>query len=187
VASASSSATALASNIAPSANAPDPTQEPILLAPDGSALPQTDAKPSVDSPLYQRHVHLLFEAIQKDDPDVAKAFFFPVVAYEQVKAIEKPARDWRFRLWKNFARDVHEYHQQLGPNPSAAVLDHLNVRTSAAKWMKPGSEGNKLGYYRVTGTKILGKKANGSRLELDLSSMISWRGEWYVVHLHGFK
>jgi hypothetical protein len=37
------------------------------------------------------------------------------------------------------------------------------------------------GYHR-----LLGREASGARLvELDLTSLISWGGEWYVVHLHG--
>ena len=31
------------------------------------------------------------------------------------------------------------------------------------------------------------ERADGKRLELELTSMISWRGEWYVVHLNGFE
>jgi hypothetical protein len=27
----------------------------------------------------------------------------------------------------------------------------------------------------------------GRSRDFELTSLISWRGEWYVVHLHGFK
>jgi hypothetical protein len=53
--------------------------------------------------------------------------------------------------------------------------------------MKPGSEGNKLGYWRVTRSKIRYANAAGEEKTLELTSLISWRGEWFVVHLHGFK
>jgi hypothetical protein len=53
--------------------------------------------------------------------------------------------------------------------------------------MKPHSEGNKVGYFRVLRSKLLLGKPDGSELGLEVTSMISWRGEWYVVHLHGFE
>lgn len=150
-------------------------------------LPQTDARPSLQSAVYDRHLRLLSEAILRDDPQLARPFFFPMQAYEQVKAIEKPGRDWQVRLWKNFVRDVHEYHRLLGANPERATIEKLEVREAGARWMKPQSEGNKLGYYRVTQSRLVGRKADGRPLGLDVTSMISWRGEWYVVHLHGFR
>jgi hypothetical protein len=52
--------------------------------------------------------------------------------------------------------------------------------------MKPGREGNKVGYYRVLRSKLRFTLPNGKERPLELTSLISWRGEWYVVHLHGF-
>jgi hypothetical protein len=164
-----------------------PPSEVALFGADGSVLPQTDAQPTVDSPLFDHHVRLLVAAIVKDDPELARPFFFPMPAYEQVKAIAKPARDWEARLWKNFVRDVHAYHAQLGVDPAAATLERLEVREQGVRWMKPNSEGNRIGYYRVTRSKLHLRKANGDPLPLEVTSMISWRGEWFVVHLHGFR
>lgn len=165
---------------------PPPPEEPKLVADDGSVLPQTEDRPA-STPLYEHHEQLLFEAIVKDDPELARPFFFPLVAYEQVKAIAKPSWDWNNRLWKHFVRDIHEYHAKLGDNPEAAVLEHIALREPGIQWMKPHSEGNRLGYFRVTRSRIQGRKANGDPIDLELTSMISWRGEWYVVHLHGFR
>ena len=53
--------------------------------------------------------------------------------------------------------------------------------------MKPNSEGNRIGYYRVLRSRLKVNKPDGSEVALEITSMISWRGEWYVVHLHGFK
>jgi hypothetical protein len=53
--------------------------------------------------------------------------------------------------------------------------------------MKPGSEGNKLGYWRVLRAELRCREAQGRERILEVTSLISWRGEWYAVHLHGFK
>jgi hypothetical protein len=128
----------------------------------------------------------LWEAIVADDPEKARDFFFPVEAYAQVKAIEKPERDWKYRLYKNFKRDVHNYHKRLGKKRDEARFSSLELRNEP-KWMKPGSEGNKIGYWRVTRSYIHYENAEGKKRRFDLTSMISWRGHWYVVHLHGFE
>lgn len=165
----------------------DALAERNLLAPDGTPLPQTEARPAASSALFQRRMQLLAEAITKDDPSIAHAAFFPVVAYAQVKAVAKPERDWRFRLMKHFERDIHEYHRLLGADAEQAKLSGVDVNEAQARWMKPGSEGNRLGYYRVLRSRLRFTTAAGKNRDFELTSLISWRGEWYVVHLHGFE
>ena len=158
-----------------------------LFEADGAPLGQTDAFPSITSASYEDRIKLLWSAIVQDDPARAKPAFFPLVAYEQVKAIPKPAIDYERRLLAAFARDIHAYHQKLGKEPDKATFVRLDVPEAKAKWMDPGTEGNKLGYDRVLDSKLIVKRDDGKELKLDVKSMISWRGEWYVVHLAGFK
>ena len=189
-ASAAGAGSAPAGSTSASASAPvatEPVEEPPLIGPDGKPLPQTDDTPSATSPLFRRHMELLFRAIAADDPAIAEPVFFPRVAYEQVKDIAKPAADWKHRLMKAFVRDIHEYHGKLGDEPDKAVFLGIDVPEDKAKWMKRGSEGNKLGYFRVKRAKLRFRSAAGKESELEITSCISWRGEWYVVHLHGFK
>jgi hypothetical protein len=159
---------------------------PSLLDSNGKALPQTEERPRVDSASFQQRLSLLVEAIAKDDPKRALPAFFPVVAYEQVKAVEKPARDWQYRLIRAFEKDVHEYHKALGQDAASARFAGIDVPEPSARWMKPGSEGNRLGYFRVLRSRLRVAKADGKEKSFEVTSMISWRGEWYVVHLNGF-
>jgi hypothetical protein len=53
--------------------------------------------------------------------------------------------------------------------------------------MKPGREGNAVGYYRALRSRLVVGTDEHARVPLEITSLISWRGEWYVVHLHGFK
>jgi hypothetical protein len=158
--------------------------EPPLTGPDGKTLPQTEERPSVESPRFKRRIERLAQAILDDEPKTALESFFPLLAYKEVKAIEKPERDYQYRLIRHFERDIHEYKKLLG---AGAKFEGVDVPESSARWMKPGSEGNKLGYYRVLRSRLRFTKANGKQQTLELTSMISWRGEWYVVHLHGFE
>lgn len=160
---------------------------PPLRDANGQPLAQTDDKPTASSPSLQRRLTLLVQAIAEDKPELALPCFFPVEAYAQVKAIEKPERDWQRRLVAAFTRNIHEYHRQLGVVANQVKLQRLEVPEVKVKWMKPGSEGNRVGYYRVVRSKLVVSKPDGSETALELTSLISWRGEWYVVHLHGFE
>ncbi|MEO6602720.1 MAG: hypothetical protein ABIQ16_22745 [Polyangiaceae bacterium] len=160
---------------------------PLLLDTQGKPLAQTDEQPTLTSASFQQRVALVARAIVTDDAELASAAFFPLLAYQQVKDVAKPERDYRFRLLANFKRDVHEYHQALGGAAAEAKFDGITVSEKDAKWMAPGSEGNRVGYFRVLRSRLRFTLPTGRTREFELTSMISWRGEWYVVHLHGFK
>jgi hypothetical protein len=173
---------------APAAPAAAPgLEEPPLVGADGVALPQTEERPSVTSERFERRMRLLASSILSGDVEPARATFFPLVAYAQVKDVQKPERDYRYRLMAHFERDVREYHQKLGGDPEHATFLGVTVPEPRVEWMKPGREGNRLGYFRVLRSTLRFQLSNGKQQSFELTSMISWRGEWYVVHLHGFE
>ena len=171
----------------PAAPSTDLELAPALHAADGTALPQTRERPDTASPGFQRRLELLVDAIARDDPERALPAFFPEVAYQLVKAIPNPSRDWETRLVRAFRRDIHDYHRLLGPDAAGARLADIVINERAVRWMDPGAEGNRVGYHRVTRSRLKVRLANGGTRELELTSLISWRGAWYVVHLHGFS
>jgi hypothetical protein len=158
---------------------------PELFGADGGVLEQTEQLPSADSPSLRARTELLFRAIVENQPKLALPAFFPRVAYSQVKAVVDADRDYDRRLITAFERDIGEHHRALGGDAKSAELVGLEIPSKAAKWMKPGSEGNRLPYHRVLRSKLLYKVGDKTR-ELVVTSLISWRGEWYVVHLNGF-
>jgi hypothetical protein len=164
-----------------------PSDQPALYAPDGGVLEQTPSRPTPTSKWFLKGSASLFRAIAEDKPELARPFFFPLVAYQRVKAVADPERDYRHRLIAAFERDIHAYHQKLSAEAGALSFVSLDVREENVRWMMPGSEGNRLGYYRVLRSKLRFRAPAGSDNSLEVTSLISWRGEWYVVHLSGFK
>lgn len=175
----------------PSLVGPEPTvvtlEAPPLYSEDGSLLPQNEETPAVGSPWFQKNARLLFDAIVADDVELAIPFFFPKPAYAQVKAIKDPDRDWDRRLKSAFKKDIHDYHLALGKARDRAEFSGISVRENSIKWVKPGEEGNRLGYYRILRSVLAYRDHEGRSRELALLSMISWRGEWYIVHLAPFR
>lgn len=163
------------------------SNEPSLYEPDGRTLPQTNERPSIRSSSFNHRIELLWQAIVKNDPELAIPAFFPLEAYQQVKAIAHPQLDWQQRLIAAYRRDIRNYHRRLGASPEAAQFLRIDVPEGQAQWMLPGREGNKVGYFRVLRSTIHFRRADGLERALEITSMISWRGEWYIVHLSGFK
>jgi hypothetical protein len=85
-----------------------------------------------------------------------------------------------------YVRDIHTYHAKLGADASRAQLKSYDVPMAQARWVEPGEEYNKIGYYRVFNSKLR-YEVDGEAGSLEVKSMISWRGEWFVVHLRSVK
>jgi hypothetical protein len=153
-----------------------------ISAQDPSQLPQTRDVPASSGTAFDARVVALWAAIVEDNPERAMPFFFPLGAYQQVKDIGDPAADWRLRLVAAYERDVHALHEWLGPDAPRATLIALEVPRESVRWVEPGEESNKIGYYRVVGS-ALRYEVDGAARTINVRTLISWRGEWYVVHL----
>lgn len=126
----------------------------------------------------------LWTAIVTGSSAVALQSFFPLSAYQQVKAVADPASDWTGRLVGEYDLDIQAAHDHLGASASNAQLVHVIVPSQYASRIVPGDCYNKVGYWHVPGSRLVYLLA----LELHsigIASLISWRGQWYVVHLGG--
>jgi len=144
-------------------------------------LPQTKTFPSATDPVFLAHMRELVAAVASDQPKLALSAFFPLPAYVQVKAIADPVNDWNVRLVADYKIDIGLAHKQLGPDASSAKFESVSIGAGPT-WVKPGVELNKGSYWRVFGTVVYCNVGSVTRYFV-ITSMISWRGEWYVVHL----
>jgi hypothetical protein len=154
-----------------------------LLDERGTPLPQIENCPASNSTSFQARMRLLFLAIVKDNPNLALLSYFPFAAYGQVKATADPEQDSRSRLLRALARDIHEAHVKLGANADGAEFVAIEVPDADANFVNPGSEGNKVGYFRVLHARLTYRDALGAARSIAIASLISWREEWYVMHL----
>ena len=162
--------------------APTTTQAPTTTTTvDPGTLPQTDEKPTGTGPEFDSRMKTLANAIINNTPDTAISTFFPVTAYKQTKKNTDPAADWNNRLIKSFREDVATANKALGPNAKSAVFTGVTVPNTAV-WVKPGEEYNVGPYWRVFKTQM-NFTVDGKTVQIPIESMISWRGQWYVVHL----
>jgi hypothetical protein len=154
-----------------------PSARPV--APGAGVLPQTRAFPSTRTAAFDNAMADLWLAVTTGNPRFARPGFFPLAAYQQVKAIPYPVPDWQNRLWSDFVLDVRAAHRLVG---SGARLDRVVVPKNYAAWVYPGACANKIGYWHVPGARVV-YRVHGQERSFGIASLISWRGVWYVVHL----
>ncbi len=172
-------------SVTPGAAASRPAWPLVLPVP--AARPgqhQTQARPPASSRVFQAEMTDLWAAIAAGRPDLGVPAFFPLVAYEQVKAIADPAADWHSRLVAEYKQDVLAAHALLGRTARHSALIRVIIPESEADWIDPGVCDNGVGYWHVANSRLV-YRAGGRVRSIGISTLISWRGRWYVVHLGG--
>ena len=161
--------------------APKAASSPASLpvAPGAGSLPQTNAFPSTHSTAFRHAMADLWLAVTTGNARFALPAFFPEAAYEQLKAIPYPDADWQDRLRYDFALDIGAAHGLL---TRGAQLVRVIVPVSEAVWVYPGACYNTIGYWHVSGARVV-YRDQGQERSFGIASLISWRGVWYVVHL----
>jgi hypothetical protein len=158
------------------------TLAPTTTTVDVGSLPQTDLVPSPTAPAFQAAMQTLFAAVVSGSPSGAQAAFFPEGAYLQLKDIADAAGDYADRLVGEYDLDIMAAHDQLGPWAPGSILMSVEVPMQYAHWIPPGVCDNGVGYYEVANARVVYSAAGVTR-SFGIASLISWRGEWYVVHL----
>ena len=124
----------------------------------------------------------LWRGVVSGSPVEARPAFFPENAYLQLKTLSDPAADYTYRLLADFAADLQAAHALLGQLAGRASLIVVNVPEQYGHWIPPGVFDNSVGYYEVANSRIVYRQ-DGQVRSFGIASLISWRGEWYVVHL----
>jgi hypothetical protein len=154
---------------------------PVDDASQGS-LPQTNAFPSSETSRFRSRMAAFWSGVVAGSVTKALPAFFPERAYAQLKAIGAPESDWKYRLVHDYALDVGAAHRLLGADPGGAQLLGVRVTNSYGHWVPPGACYNSVGYFEQPNARVVYRDGGAVR-SFGIASMISWRGEWYVVHL----
>jgi hypothetical protein len=153
---------------------------------DPGTLPQTMALPSATDPVFVSEMNDLVQAIVTGNTALAIPAFFPLSAYIQVKNISDPTSDWNTRLVADYDQDISGLHAALNAQGESGEVTSITIPPGQAQWILPGVEYNKGSYWRVYNAVVNYTVANVPQ-QFTVASLISWRGEWYVVHLSSIR
>ena len=180
-ASAASTATRSAPASTPPATATAPARPSALPvgSPGAGRLPQTSAQPRTDDAAFSHATRDIWLAVTTGNASYALPAFFPEQAYQQVKAIADPSGDWRGRLWLDFTLDLAAVRRLVKPG---ATLTQVVVPTQYEQWIPAGACYNSEGYWHAPGARLVYREG-GDTHSFGIASLISWRGNWYLIHL----
>lgn len=157
----------------------------VCLPPGDPACAEASAdagpmRPAEDS--AQEVGRRLFQAIVRDDPELAATTFFPRAAFIQVKAMQKPERYYD-KLYARFRDDIHRLHRDT---PELAQAEFVELALGhRGGWVAPGEEGNRLPYWAARHTTLRYRVGTHQRA-LEVRVLITWEQRWYVIHLCEF-
>jgi hypothetical protein len=177
---------ALSGHSTSTSRAPDSTTTtlppPTTTTTGPGSLPQTGAFPSTSSPLFAANMAALWNAVVTNNLPTAMPAFFPEAAYVQLKTVASASSDFTNRLQSDYGLDIAAAHALLGPNPSSAQFVSVNADSANGHWINTGVCDNDVGYFELPNARLV-YTIDGLTHSFGIASMISWRGEWYVVHL----
>ncbi|WP_437596527.1 hypothetical protein [Sorangium sp. So ce590] len=148
-----------------------------------TALATNKILPPLESEELTARARALFDAIVKNEPALADPFWFPKEPFIPLKDVKDPGKYWD-NLHAAYANDVKAMHRKR-KSWEGAQLVGFEVG-SRPKWVPPGDEVNKIGYYRSFHGKLK-YEIDGKPASLDVHTIISWQGRWYITHLGDFK
>ncbi len=154
---------------------PSPDRQPEATEPSG----ENDVPPSTDKADLERRAGDLFQAVVTDDPARGESFWFPREPFIPLKDPPDPAGYWT-KLHNAYVADIHAIHAAR-PSWDGAVFDHFELG-DGPRWMKPGTEHNRIGYYRSLGGS-LHYRVGEVQDQFAVDAIITWQGRWYVTHL----
>lgn len=145
------------------------------------AVPLDSGAPPAPVDELQARAKKLFEAIQKDEPEIAMAMFFPREPFVGLKDVKDPSAYWD-KLVKEYKAHIHSYHKKLGKKAAEAEFESFELNPKTQVYVAPKKEFNKTGYNKVTKSK-LHFKVKGKSRSFDIATMIDHESKWYVTHL----
>lgn len=144
----------------------------------------TEPPPRPGAEGAQDRARLLFEAIQRDDPEHGLPFFMPREVFRQIKGVADPDRFYD-RMLRLFHRDVHALHQQLGEDAARAEFVRLEL-SRRRSWVRVREESNRLPYWAQRHNWLYYRVGDEER-RFEVRTLNLWDGEWYVTHLSEFR
>jgi hypothetical protein len=141
--------------------------------------PDNAVPPSKDEADLQKRASQLFDAVVHDDPALAEPFWFPREPFIPLKDPPNAAAYWE-KLHTAYANDIHFLHASR-PTWEGATFDRFELGTPP-RWMDPGDEHNRIGYYRSLRSSIHYRVGTDEE-SFPVEVIITWQGRWLVTHL----
>jgi hypothetical protein len=146
---------------------------------DGGATDDVALPAATSDELTLRASHL-FEAIMRDNPDLASDILFPRDAFATAHDATDPGKVWDAKVSPAFRRGVHALHKRTkGIERGLFVSFEIGRTVTQAV---PSRHNWKLPLWRVPHARLT-FLIDGRTMRFDIGELTAWRGAWYVTKL----
>ena len=139
-----------------------------------------DALPAATSDELNLRAQHLFEAVMRDNPDLASDILFPRDAFETAHDATDPGKVWDAKIASSFRRAVHALHRKVKGLERAQFISFEIGRTVTQA--TPRRHEWKLSLWRVPHARLT-YLLDGHTARFDVGELTSWKGAWYVTKL----
>jgi hypothetical protein len=146
---------------------------------DASAAAE-EALPAATSDELTLRAQHLFEAIQRDNPDLASDILFPRDAFVIAHDAADPGHVWDNKLSPAFRRAVHTLGRRTKGVEHAQFVSFEIGRTVTQALVRHHEW--KMPLWRVPHARLT-YQLDGRTGHFDIGELTSWRGAWYVTKL----
>jgi hypothetical protein len=149
------------------------------LAPDAATVDEGALPPGAGDELTLRAQHL-FEAIVRDNPDLASDILFPRDAFVLAHDATDPGKVWDAKVVSSFRRGVHSLNKRTKGIERAQFVSFEIGRTVTQAAIRHHEWKESL--WRVPHARLT-FMLDGRTARFDIGELTSWRGAWYVTRL----
>jgi hypothetical protein len=141
---------------------------------------QDEALPAATSDELTLRAQHLFEAIQRDNPDLASDILFPRDAFVLAHDATDPGRVWDGKLSTSFRHGIHAMNRRTKGIEHAQFVSFEIGRTVTESSVRHHEW--KIPLWRVPHAR-LNYTLDGRTSRFEIGELTSWRGAWYVTKL----
>jgi hypothetical protein len=146
-------------------------------SPDAAAFDDGALPAATSDELTLRAAHL-FEAIMRDNADLASDILFPRDAFAVAHDALDPGKVWDAKVSPSFRRGIHTLHKRTKGIERALFVSFEIGRTVTQA--TPRRHEWKLPLWRVPHARLT-FLLDGRTMRFDIGELTSWRGAWYVT------
>jgi hypothetical protein len=145
-----------------------------------AATSDDGALPAASSDELNLRAQHLFEAIVRDNPDLASDILFPRDAFETAHDATDPGRVWDAKIAASFRRGIHALHRKNKGLERAQFISFEIGRTVTQATVRRHEW--KLPLWRVPHARLT-YLLDGHTSRFDIGELTSWRGAWYITKM----
>ncbi len=142
---------------------------------------QNTGLPPLESDELTARAAQLFDAIKTGRPELGLPFFFPREPFLALKDVDDPGK-YHAELVRAYRQNIRDLHVARRGWDDAVFRGFELAVKPKPKRVPPGREWNKIGYFRTIGAKLK-YEVGGRQRFIEVHTLISWDGRWYVTHL----